>query len=324
MDTYSKNCGIRISAVICTYRRIDTLASAIESLINQSLPSNEYEIIVVDNNSGDDTPEIVRRYVKDTSFSVKYVLELEQGLSHARNTSIKHAEGEIIAFLDDDAEADPGWLRALIEIYDNIPDAWAVGGKVLPIWDAERPKWLKDTMLRSLSIVEWGDEKRPLKWPERIIGANCSFRKPVFSEIGLFSTNLGRIGKILLGNEDTEIQERIHKMSKFVFYTPQAIVHHHVPRERMTKKYFYERSYGAGRSQALLIALQGDHDAILKQALLILRGLPKQAVSIIGKIRQEDSRFQYLQGQFYKFGFIRQATGSLLFNRSSSDKKVIP
>lgn len=238
---------IRISVVVCTYRNPVLLAKTLDSLGRQTLSQESFEVIVVDNNSQDDTQEVVARYPM-----VRYILEDRLGLSHARNTGVEKARGDIIAFIDDDAEASPGWLQALIKIYDSVQDAWAVGGKVLPIWDSQKPGWLTNEYHRSLSLVEWGDNARALCWPERIIGTNCSFRRQVFTDIGLFDTCLGRIGTALLGNEDTEIQQRIHALDRLVYYAPEAVVCHHVTASRMTEEYFRRREQGTRISKAIL------------------------------------------------------------------------
>lgn len=230
---------VRVSVVVCTHRNSAMLSKTLESLMQQTLGRALYEVIVVDNNSQDLTKQVVSRYPQ-----VRYIHEEKLGLSYARNTGIQAARGDIIAFIDDDAEASAGWLESLLEIYESAPEAWAVGGKVLPIWDATKPEWLTERYYRSLSLVEWGESARPLHWPERIIGTNCSFRRRVFTEIGLFDTNLGRLGNLLLGEEDREIQQRIHGLGHLVYYTPKAIVHHHVPASRMTREYFERRSKG--------------------------------------------------------------------------------
>jgi glycosyltransferase involved in cell wall biosynthesis len=278
-----------------------------------------YEIIVVDNNSGDETVEIVNEVAKRGATSIEYILETRQGLSYARNTGVGHAKGEIVAFLDDDAEADRHWLSSLLEVYESLPDAWAAGGPVRPIWDARRPEWLDESMLRGLSIVEWGDEARPLAWPERIIGTNCSFRKAAFSEVGQFKTGLGRRGKLLLGSEDTEIQERIHASEKFVFYTPLAIVYHHVPPERVTKKYFYRRGYGHGMTRAIILADQGSPRELAKQMLesfwteLSLIRLLRNYHSFRG---DPGSLFKVWQGFIHHCGFVLQAAKLLLTGKA--------
>ncbi|TDI99034.1 MAG: glycosyltransferase, partial [Deltaproteobacteria bacterium] len=148
--------NLRISVVVCTYRNPGLLEKTLASLLNQTLDSARYEVIVVDNNSNDSTPDVVARFP-----SVRYVFEPEQGLSAARNAGIRAASSDIIAFIDDDAEADPGWLQALLEVYDSVPNALAVGGKADPIWDAPPPSWLDENYHRPLSLIDWGSEIRP-------------------------------------------------------------------------------------------------------------------------------------------------------------------
>lgn len=310
--------SLKISCVICTYRRTDVLEGAIQSVINQTLDPKLYEIIIVDNNSQDNTPDIVKPYTELSSHKVVYILEEKVGLSYARNTGIDNAQSEIIAFIDDDAEADSKWLEALLVAYESSADIWAVGGKILPIWDAERPQWLEDGNLRALSIVDWGDEQRPLSWPERIIGANCSFRKKVFTEVGEFAINLGRKGSLLIGSEDTEIQQRIHQLDKQIIYEPLAIVHHHVSPERLTKTYFIKRSYGNGRTEALLTFQEHGIVRLINYLVIcVIQIIPliiKLFIKIFLKLvfPQKIGVFLNLNSLVKKYGFSQQALIILL------------
>jgi glycosyltransferase involved in cell wall biosynthesis len=313
---------VRVSCVICTYRRPGFLAGALKSAIQQNLPAHEFEIIVVDNNSGDETPDVVRELAKLSEAAVHYVFEPKQGLSYARNTGVAKSSSEIVAFLDDDAEADPGWLAGLLEIYDTVPDALAVGGKILPIWEVERPKWISDERLRSLSLIDWGDERRPLHWPERIIGANCSFRKETFREVGLFATDLGRRGEEMLGNEDTEIQERIHELNKLVFYNPDAIVYHRVPEERLTKEYFYGRSFGNSRSRALLMARQGEYKELWKEAFLATVKLPIAYLTILKRLILKREPFGARLAVCRSSGFLYEAIPLLAGRKVHPNTKI--
>lgn len=280
--------AVLISAVICTYRRPEKLRAAIESLIDQTIAPDSYEIIVVDNNSGDETKAVVRDIEKKQNGAepqIQYFLEENQGLSYARNTSISLAEAEVIAFLDDDAIASPGWLEGLLTGFNGSSDVWAVGGRVLPIWEKERPSWITDRKLPSLSLLDWGVTPRPLAWPERIIGANCSFRRGAFKEVGLFETNLGRKGKLLLGLEDIELQQRIHDFGKQIVYVPDAIVRHHVPTKRATRRYFLSRDFGNGRSQAIRTAMQAGRWAAVGRATKLLFAIPYKAAKVAIPLR---------------------------------------
>lgn len=261
--------NVLISAVICSYRRPDALAAAIRSLARQTLSKDSYEIVVIDNNSGDKTPDVVQGLVQEyggDGLRIRYVVESQVGLSHARNRSTIMTQAEVIAFLDDDAVASPQWLESLLDEYHESEDVWSVGGRVDPIWDAERPGWLTKAMYGSLSLLDLGDKARPLVWPEKVIGVNCSFRRIVFEEAGLFATNLGRRGNELFGFEDTEIQQRIHELDKKVVYAPRALVHHHVPAERMTKTYLTKRAYFTGKSRAIRLSIQEGRAVTLRDA----------------------------------------------------------
>ena len=278
METKADVC---ISAIICTYRNPHYLKGAIRSLLNQTLPANQYEIIVVDNNSQDETPEIVHQLSTETDLIVRYVKETRRGLSNARNSGIEAAQGEIVAFLDDDAEAESNWLSNLFDVYKE-PNIWAAGGKLLPLWHIdERPDWLTEEYVTWLSLLDQGDQSRPLTWPERILGANFSFRKSIFPIVGYFDPTLGRKGTALLGHEDTELQQRIHKNGKLVYYVANAIVYHHVPAERVTERYFLRRQYGASRSQVALLLKQQGFLPTLRQVLRQVIVLAKRSLMII-------------------------------------------
>jgi len=310
----------RISVIICTLKRPDQLKKSVLSLIQQTLPESEYEVLVVDNNSQDDTYDLIQGIITtNSSAQISYLMEKEVGLSISRNTGIQAAKAEIIAFIDDDAVADSDWIDELLTIYDEQPEAWSVGGKVLPSWEKEKPEWLTNENFRSLSLVEWGDSVRPLTWPERLIGTNCSFRKSVFIDIGKFNTKLGRKGNQLLGNEETEIQERIHYRGKKVFYTPHAIVRHFVPIERMTKDYFYRRSYGNGRTKAILKKNRSVKSYLIditRNLIILISHLTKYLFNILN----EERRFLISKKIYGRFGFIMQSGQDLLnkFGTSSS------
>ncbi len=252
---------IRITAAICTHNRDEVLGEAIESLLNQTLPPDQYEVLVVDNNSSDATAGLVANFSPGRNLT--YLFEPRQGLSYARNTAVRAAAGEIIAFLDDDAIASPQWLAALLEAYAAYPDAWAVGGKVEPQWAGQRPDWLTDKLLPQLSMRDLGSQTAPLSPHQTLFGVNCSFRRSIFATIGLFRTDLGRDGGLLMGSEEVELQKRIWACNKLIIYTPAALVWHRVPAERLCRRYFVRLAYYKGISQARLIPTQTVHLEIL-------------------------------------------------------------
>ncbi len=254
---------IHITAAICTHNRAALLPAAIESLLTQSLPSTDYEVLLIDNASTDETPNTIQRYLTTPgSETLRSAVQTVLGLSHARNLAVEMAAGSIIAFLDDDAVARSDWLAALLDAYDLHPDAWAIGGKVLPMWEGERPVWLTDDLLPQLSMLDLDDVIRPLHAGEELYGVSFSCRRCAFDHLGLFRTDLGRQGLALLGSEESEFQQRILQQDQAIIYTPHAVVSHRVPEERLRQNYFIRLAYHKGRTSARLMmtdALPGNN-----------------------------------------------------------------
>jgi glycosyltransferase involved in cell wall biosynthesis len=237
-----------VSVILCTHKNPELLNDVLKDLDNQTFKNDMYEIIAVDNNSQGETKNVISKYPK-----VKYILEKNIGLSYARNRGLREARGEVVAFTDDDTRIESNWLEELLKVYREHPEAWVVGGKILPIWDAPRPRWLKGHLLRSLSLIYWGEKTRELIWPERNIGANVSFKKKVFNIFGFLNTSLGRKGEnSFAGYEEVDMQYCLYLAKRKIFYTPYAAVYHHVPASRMTKEYLRKRDIGHLATKTIL------------------------------------------------------------------------
>lgn len=201
---------MRLSAVICTYDRYDILPEAISALAGQSLAGAEMEILVIDNSpDARRSAEEARRHAGVQNLSWRH--EARPGLSNARNVAMAQARGEIIAFVDDDAIAVPGWAAAMLRAFDVLgPDVAAIGGRVVPLFRSARPAWLSDRLMAYLSMVDLGDETRTLAEGEWVVGANLAYRADALRATGGFSTTLGRIGTAgLLSAEETEVAAKL-------------------------------------------------------------------------------------------------------------------
>jgi glycosyltransferase involved in cell wall biosynthesis len=244
---------MKASVIICTYNRSSLLNDSVVSIINQDLPHIHYEIIVVDNNSSDNTRDVVMELIAASPVSLKYIIEPRQGLSFARNTGITEAIGELIVFTDDDIDADKCWLSEIVSAFET-PNIACVGGPLRAVWPCEKPAWLTPKWQEYLAISEFNSvrETGQFQWPNYPFGANIAFRKEVFDEIGVFPTDLGRLGNCLLSNEETSLCKKIEKSGKMIAFAPNAVVHHKINRGRLTKQWFYHRSYWQGRSDAIL------------------------------------------------------------------------
>ncbi len=246
----------KLSVVICTYNRAESLWDTLQALKNQRIPDGlDCEIIVVDNNSRDRTKEIACQESRESPWPIRYVFEPDQGVSHARNRGILEAKGDLIAFADDDMIPEPNWMDSLLRGFEEFR-ADCVGGPVLPIWAQEPPAWLSDPKLRfgMLALLDRGD--KPIvaaKTDSNIVfGGNSAYRKSLFQEVGLFRTDLGRRGKTLSCGEDSEMIRRIIHLKKHVVYLPGAIVRHKVMPERMSLNYLRKWHFDGARSTARL------------------------------------------------------------------------
>ena len=234
----------RITAAICTYQRYDLLPSAIESALTQTLPDGSFEVIVIDN-----SPDADRSAQEAQAFAGRPHLtwrhEARPGLSNARNVAAQLARAPVIAFLDDDARADPVWLENIADCFDQFGDAVeVVGGRIRPWWGAPRPAWLADEMLGAITVVDHGPRRRLLDQGEWVAGANIAFRVSALRKAGWFDTSLGRTGGAasLLSAEETAITDRIRALGGLVAYDPLAAVDHWVDPDRLTQRWFRRRA----------------------------------------------------------------------------------
>jgi len=240
---------VRISAVVCTHNRVPYLKKAIQSLLGQRLHRSAFEIIVVDNASTGNTKRVVDAYVgKIANFS--YVYEPQLGLSQARNTGFRHAVGEFIAYLDDDAVASENWLSSALKAFDTTaPQVGCVAGKVDPIWEAPRPLWLPDELLPYLTVLNLSEKARFLANSELIVGTNMVFPRACLEKVGGFSSSLGRKGKRLLSNEELVLRKLLEQQGFRTYYEPKMCVGHYVARERLCKRWFTKRLFWQGVSE---------------------------------------------------------------------------
>jgi len=244
---------MKVSVIVCTYNRHGLLSASLASLIAQSFPKDMYEIVVVDNNSTYSTREVVEKLKVSSPIQIKYIFEKRQGLSFARNTGIEHALGEIIVFTDDDIEADKLWLKEMVTVFDKS-DVVCAGGPIKPIWPFVKPEWLLEKWQVYLGVYEYeyASETCVLHGPSYPCGANIAFRRNIFDIVGMFSTDLGRIGNCLLSNEESRVCQKIEDLGKKICFARDALIYHKISPERLTKQWFYHRMYWQGRSDAIL------------------------------------------------------------------------
>ena len=259
----------KISAVICTYKRADYLRVALRSLCDQSLPREQYEVIVVDNAGETEIEQIVNDF-KTENIQLRYVIESRVGLSHARNKALKEARGEYIAYLDDDARADAGWLDALVRTFEKTGAA-AIGGRVWLDWAGNKPAWVHDEQLSLFTFVDHGDESHSLRDGEYLVGANIAFRSDVLKEVGGFDSDLGRQGSVLLSGEEAKVLHQITQRGWTIYYEPAALAWHSVHPSRKRPSWLLRRMFWDGASQPLVSGPRPSRSALVRSMLFDLR-----------------------------------------------------
>jgi glycosyltransferase involved in cell wall biosynthesis len=244
---------MQFSVVIPTYNRAAELEQTLASLANIHHPGS-WEVIVVDNNSRDTTPQVVASAAAKFPTALRYVLEPRVGRSAALNAGISVASGEVIANTDDDVRFEPDWLQQAADAL--IPGQCDfVGGKVLPIWPARRPPWLSDKGGQHwavIALLDFGSQALEFGKRHVPLGVNLAFKREAFDRAGLWDTGLGRKAGTLLGQEVREWMLRARNTGLKGMYAPDMVVHHVVPADRLRKSYFRKWSYWHGVSRAIL------------------------------------------------------------------------
>jgi len=239
-----------ISAVVCTYNRERFLEECLESIANQTLGQQYFEIIIINNNSTDRTEAISKTYIdKYPDLNIYYFIETNQGLSYARNRGVKESKGDLITFIDDDATLDKNFLEQSYQFFKLQPEVEAIGGKILLNFEDTPPKWYNIYLSPLLGYFNMGDKVKRFPKNNYPRGSNMTFRARVFEKYGMFNTELGRKGENLEGGEEKDIFSRLHKQNESVYYVPEAIVHHAVPVERTTQEFIRKQAFGTGVSE---------------------------------------------------------------------------
>jgi glycosyltransferase involved in cell wall biosynthesis len=309
------------SVVVPTFNRADVLGQTLESLRTQE-GDISYEVVVVDNNSSDNTGSVARDFQARSGGLIRYVFEGEQGSSAARNAGTRSARGTVVAFVDDDVIAGPGWLQAMAEIFGTHPDAWCVGGRVVLRLPDALPRWFdsgSDSAATYLSRLDYGDATLRITGPRGLITANLAVRRDALIRLGGFKTSLGRFGDGLLCGEDTELCQRIQRSGGGVYYCGRAAVFHLVPEWRLTKRFLRGRAYWEGRTDGVLLAdthASPSFWRLGREGVTLVKDCARALAShAAGEPRRA---FEHELAAYKRWGYIRQIAWSAAVGRTSA------
>lgn len=273
-----------ITVLVCAYteKRWDELVRSIQSIQDQTLKPAQI-ILVIDHNE-----KLYERARQQFTGVLVVQNTQQQGLSGARNSGTPLATGEIVAFIDEDAVAAPDWLATLERAYYD-PNVLGAGGLIRPLWVDEKPGWFPEEFNWVVGCTYKGVPEQTAVI-RNMIGCNMSFRREAFEQVGGFRTNMGRIGTIPLGCEETEFCIRLkqHWPQTCFVYEPQAKVQHRVPVSRARFSYFWARCYAEGLSKALVAQFVGAGDGLSSERTYTFKTLPEGVFRGLGNFIRGD------------------------------------
>jgi len=242
-----------ISVVICSYNRRDYIIDAIDSLYRQTLGRERFEVFVVDNNSNDDTGRRCMEYINEhPDYRCTYLTEPRQGASYARNTGAAAARGAFLAFMDDDAVADPDFLEKTLAFFNRHPEAGGMGGRIIPKYIPAEPGWMSKYVSSLVGNFDYSPTEvvfAPTRYP---LESNMVIRKTDFDAVHGFDEDLpGVKGTLRIGGEGKAFFFKLKALGKTIWYDPDVRVQHVVEVRKLTREYLYRIASGIGRGESV-------------------------------------------------------------------------
>ncbi len=254
--------------IICSYNRAGYILDAVESLYSQSLNKSLYEVLVVDNNSVDNTGDRVQSFIRaHTGFNLHYLTEKKQGASFARNLGASFAKGDMLCFMDDDAVAAPDYLQRMLLFFEQHKEATGLGGRIIPRYIPEEPAWMSYYVSSMVGHFDYSPRPKEFEQGKYPLESNMAVRTEAFKSVGGFNTALpGVKGDLRIGGEGKDFFFRLQQKGARIFYDPELIVHHVVEVKKLTPEYLYRVASGYGRGESVRTKAIGQK-AYLKKIL---------------------------------------------------------
>jgi glucosyl-dolichyl phosphate glucuronosyltransferase len=238
----------RVTVAVITYNRARQLRQALSGLVRQDYPSDRWELLVIDNNSTDETRDVIASFATSMP-TPRRIAEMRQGLDFGRNRAIEEAKGDLIVLVDDDVLVEPDWLSQLVAPFssESAHKIGVVGGEVVPVFPDGLPAW----QAGAHRPLGFRTDPGPLPPHQAPMGANFAFPKWVFVRFGMFDTRLDRQGTRLFGGGDSEMIRRLRAVGLEVWFVPGAKVLHQIPAQRLTLAYSLRHAFDSARSRVV-------------------------------------------------------------------------
>ena len=266
---------MEFSIAICTHNRSRLVCEAISS-IYEHCKCDSFEVVVVNNASTDSTDEALQELSK--TYPIRIFSEPRLGLSHARNTAIKQAQGDYIIFLDDDGEVSETWLEGFTKVLEADNSVGGIGGKITPVYSGTPRKWLDAEARRYYGEYDLGHEIMEVDW---VPGGNSAWKLEAVRQCGGFNPHLGRVGaNPEMGSEESAlIAEMLRQGYKFK-YAPEALMFHKIGADKLAFSWLMKRYYGQGKTAIRIQKLDGklaERSQLRRQQLASFKNLVKYA-----------------------------------------------
>lgn len=254
--------AVLITVAICTYNRDRFIVACLQALARQTLPPHRFEVLIIDNASTDLTATYATQFIQaHPDLPFRYLYEPSKGLAHARNRGIQEAAGEVILYIDDDAEAQPDLLAVYAHFFDNHPQAAGAGGRILPAFtEAPRPAWISRWLDGYLARMDPGGSTRlfagRMKYP---FGCNMAYRKQWLLKVGMFPVQLAFRG------DDKHIYHAVKKLNPNIYFVAEAVVHHNIPANRLQYAYFKTLFLKTGNEEKIRLQQHGGRASLLSK-----------------------------------------------------------
>jgi len=312
---HSKKLGPIISVIICTYNRAELVGTALKSLCKQTAEKSHYEVIVVDNNSEDNTRVVTEGFCRRYP-NLRYCMEKRQGLSHARNRGWRESQGIYVAYIDDECKVPDQWLAVALQIIEQLSPA-VFGGPYYGYHNSLKPRWWKE----SYGAFEHSKTASALNQGEYVRGGNIFIRRSLLEAIGGFDSRYGMVGPKLAYGEETELQRRIREMrpNELIYYDPQLYVWHLVRPEKMTLRWILYSHLTGGRYSYHIFQENTPQATRLPRVRLLIQAMITSfrffADFFLAILKRDRKRFPYLQNYLYEIAFEHLQTLGFIYER---------
>jgi len=296
-----------ISVIICTYNRDKFIGEALNCLAKQTLPTGNFEIIVVDNRSTDNTASIAKKFIADhPELQARYVMEPNKGLSFARNRGIQEARASIVTYIDDDAEVTPHFLESIVSFLQANISVVGVGGKVIPKYsESGEPKWISKYLNGFVGRMDFGDRPKQfdskMKYPT---GCNMTYTKEILQKAGGFNNEL------TFRSDDKYIFHQVTRFSDKIYYVPSAMLYHNIDNDRLSFPNFKKLFLKSGNEEKIRVRSEMGTAGIVKKFFeLIFKTTAATVIYILYIIKGQElkGRYVFFSQWFTLKGFLQKS-----------------